>query len=72
MKYTRINENTEYDSTSHIVKVNVDGVDYKSCALCERFYKIDGHNTKYCPDCRDKAKSLKTVEEYKAKQLTKV
>jgi hypothetical protein len=71
-KYIKLNDNAEYDKDNYIVKVTINGIIYKSCALCNIFYVVGGRNTKYCPDCRDKANSLKTSERYKEKQFTKV
>lgn len=68
----KLNSNADYNENTHVVKVIINGIAYKSCALCERFYPIDGRNTKYCPDCRNKANSLKTSERYKANKLISV
>ena len=68
-KYIKLNDNAEYDDQNKIVKVIINGITYKSCALCNTFYPIDGRNVKYCPHCRDKANSLKTSERYKTRKL---
>lgn len=59
---TKLNKNTIYDDENKTVKIKMNGIFYKSCAMCQNFYEVDGRNTKYCPDCRDKANSLKTSE----------
>lgn len=60
MKYTKINNSAFIGEDGKTVKVILDGVTYKTCALCERLFVIDGRNTKYCPHCRQKANSMKT------------
>jgi len=59
-QYTEINKNTFINGDT--VKVIIQGVTYKSCALCHEFYVVDGRNTKYCPNCRKKANSIKTSQ----------
>ena len=60
MKYTRINNYTFVGDDGKTIKVIIDNINYKSCAMCGRFYPIDGHNTKYCSYCRKKVNSIKT------------
>ncbi|MDD3323418.1 MAG: hypothetical protein PHS59_18435 [Paludibacter sp.] len=60
MKYRRINDYTFIGEDNKTIKVVIDNTTYKSCAMCNSFYPIDGHNTKYCPDCRKKVNSMKT------------
>lgn len=60
MKYRRINDYTFIGDDDKTIKVVIDNTTYKSCAMCDSFYPIDGHNTKYCPDCREKVNSMKT------------
>ena len=64
-QYTKINNNAYYNGS--IVKIIINGITYKSCALCHEFYEVDGRNVKYCPDCRKKANSIKTSQRYKLK-----
>ena len=62
-QYTKINDNTYLNAD--IVKVIIKGDTYKTCALCHEFYKVDGRNTKYCPECRKKANNIKISERNK-------
>jgi len=62
-QYTKINDNAFINGD--IVKVIIKGVTYKTCALCHEFYKVDGNNTKYCPDCRKKANCIMTSQRQK-------
>lgn len=65
-QYTKINDSTFINGD--IVKVIIKGDTYKTCALCHEFYKVDGHNTKYCPNCRKKANSIMTSQRQKKKK----
>lgn len=44
-----------------LFKVCIDGTLYRQCAMCGRFYLIDGNNTKYCGHCRSKGYSIKAL-----------
>lgn len=62
-QYTKINDNVFINGD--IAKVIIQGVVYKTCALCHTFYKVDGNNSKYCPECRKKANCIRTSQRYK-------
>ncbi len=70
MKFQQLTDNVSYCQTElgTVVKVTIGGKTYKSCAICGEFYPIDGRNTKYCPDCRDKANILLTSQRKKKSQ----
>lgn len=63
-KWINENDNVSYvmDREGKMFRVCIEGTLYKQCAMCGRFYVVDGNNTKYCGHCRRKAHSLKTVE----------
>jgi Zn finger protein HypA/HybF involved in hydrogenase expression len=65
MKYKRINNSTFIGDDNKTIKVIIDNVTYKSCAICDNFYPIKGHNTKYCPNCRAKVNIIKTSDRQK-------
>jgi len=60
MKYKRINDYTFKSEDGKTMKVVINNVTYKSCSMCNRYFPVTGHNSKYCPNCRRKANSMKT------------
>lgn len=67
----RINNSTFLDEDTGIVKVIIDNVEYKTCAMldCQRFFKTTGSNHKYCDKCRKKANIQNTIERRKKNKL---
>ena len=62
-QYKRINDYT-FIGNDGTVKVIIDGITYKSCAFCGRFFIPTGNRSKYCPHCRQKINSMKTSQNY--------
>jgi predicted RNA-binding Zn-ribbon protein involved in translation (DUF1610 family) len=60
MKYRRINDYTSIGEDNKTIKIVINNVIYKSCSMCGRYFPVTGHNSKYCPNCRKKANSMKT------------
>ena len=63
MRYKRINDYT-FVGDDNTTKVIIDGITYKTCAFCGRYFKVTSNHSKYCPLCRTKVNILKTSQNY--------